>query len=60
MITREKGNRHIVFNCDGCSEVENTETDDFNDALLIAKREGWTSDKDDGKWMNWCPICTDK
>lgn len=61
MITREKGTKNIVFNCDGCSEVEDTETDDFMDALSIVKKAGWRIQKDVGnEWIHWCPICGDK
>jgi hypothetical protein len=60
MITREKGSRNVVFNCDGCSEIEDTETDDFTDAVSIVKRAGWTIIKDDDEWMHWCPVCADK
>jgi hypothetical protein len=60
MITREKGSHNIVFHCDGCSEVADTGTDDFDEALEMAKLEGFTMKKEDDEWQHWCAICSDK
>ena len=57
MITREKGSRNVVFNCDGCSEVFETEAKDFADALDKLKAEKWGMEKDGEEWMHYCPSC---
>ena len=43
MLDRQHGK--IVFECDSCNEVLETETSDFVEALTILKREEWDARK---------------
>lgn len=51
----------IVFNCDNCGELIDTETKSFRDSLDFIKSEGWIISKDEeGKWMHFCnESCTE-
>jgi uncharacterized C2H2 Zn-finger protein len=55
MIDRQHG--HIVFECDSCDEVFDTETDDFADALAMIKRDDWKVRKIAGEWIHCCGRC---
>jgi Fe2+ or Zn2+ uptake regulation protein len=55
MLDRQHGK--IVFECDSCNEVLETETSDFDDALSILKREEWKAEKIGGVWIHACPEC---
>lgn len=56
-IDRERGK--IYFECDAakgrCTEVCETGTGDFMDALDIAKGEGWRAKKVGDVWEHYCP-----
>jgi uncharacterized C2H2 Zn-finger protein len=60
MIDRMDGD--LVFHCDSCTELFESETDDFNEAWSNAKREGWTVRKMkvgmEGEWFHKCPECS--
>jgi len=60
MITRERHTKHITFHCDGCSEVFVSDTDNFTDAYSDAKKDGFTSRKEDNEWVHYCAICAGK
>lgn len=50
-----------VFHCDECPEHIETEADNFNEALAIAKAAGWrTFIGPDKKWAHTCPSCVEK
>lgn len=55
MIDRQYGK--IVFECDSCPEVLDTGTDDFSDACLMAKAEGWKTRKIANEWLHGCSKC---
>lgn len=55
MIDRQSGK--ILFECDSCDEVFDTETADFADALAMIKREEWSVRKIAGEWLHGCPRC---
>jgi hypothetical protein len=55
MIDRQKNN--IIFQCDTCSEILETEQDDFHSAWNMAKREGWRVKKIETEWVHACPNC---
>ena len=68
MLDRQKGN--IIFKCDGCDEVLDTETSNFDAAVNLLNREDWRSKKvirsaasssrpDDKKdeWNHYCSRC---
>lgn len=57
MITREKGTSDVVFHCDGCSEMFNSETNDFTKALDKLKAERWGMQKEGGEWEHYCEAC---
>ena len=58
MIDRQGG--QIVFECDSCDEVYESDTDDFQEAWSAAKREGWRArrlDTGPAEWIHECPKC---
>ena len=55
MIDRQNGD--LVFECDSCGEVLQTETSDFNSAWNQAKRDGWRARKVGTEWAHECPNC---
>lgn len=55
MIDRQKG--RLVIECDSCPEVLDTETNDFNEAREMMKREGWKVRKIANEWLHGCPKC---
>jgi Fe2+ or Zn2+ uptake regulation protein len=59
MMTRDHNN--IVFECDGCGEVLETETSSFESAQNILHRQHWKARKALGKlsdeWLHFCPDC---
>jgi len=55
MLDRQKGN--IIFECDGCADVLETETGDFDSAMNLFRREGWKARKIGEDWMHLCRKC---
>jgi hypothetical protein len=55
MMDRQRGK--ILFECDSCDEVLDTETGDFDDARAMMQREGWKARKIAGEWLHGCPHC---
>ena len=55
MIDRQSGK--ILFECDSCDEVFDTETTDFSEALAMIKREDWKVRKIASEWLHGCPKC---
>lgn len=55
MIDRQHGK--VLFECDSCDQVLDTDTDDFADACAIARREGWKTRKIADEWLHGCPKC---
>ena len=50
----------FVMECDFCSEYIDLDTDDFQEAIDMAKDYGWKIRKVDGEWVHVCPACVDK
>ena len=55
MIERQK-DRTIVIHCDGCSNIIETETDEFAIAKIMMDEEGWTYLGDN---RHHCVNCTE-
>jgi hypothetical protein len=55
MITRIRGK--IVFECDACDEILDTDTDDFPEALRTLRGDDWKSEKVGDDWTHLCPRC---
>ena len=55
MMTRIHGQVH--FECDDCGDVLDTESKDFDSAVLILKNENWSSEKIGDVWRHCCPLC---
>jgi len=55
MMDRQRGK--ILFECDSCDEVLNTETGDFDDARDQLNRDGWKARKIGDIWLHGCPDC---
>jgi hypothetical protein len=55
MLDRQHGN--IVFECDGCGDILDTETSNFNAARNMLKRDGWRAIKIGTDWQHYCTGC---
>ena len=55
-IDRQRGGK-IIFECDGCDEIVETNETDFETALAIAKEAGFRVTKYKGEWMHFCSTC---
>lgn len=55
MLTRIHGK--INFECDDCSEVLDTETRDFDDAMDKLRSEMWICRKVGKDWSHYCSDC---
>jgi hypothetical protein len=57
MLDRVKGEIVWVCDGDGCDEVLETGTDDFEQARGELRAERWDTRKVDGEWNHYCPGC---
>ena len=57
-IDRQKGD--LIFECDGCGEVFESNTSDFNSAFNMAKRAGWRARKINDVWSHYCDCCQEE
>lgn len=55
MIYRQ--NDDVVFECDACGEVFESEDSDFNSAWNQAQRDGWRVKKIGTDWVHSCGRC---
>ncbi len=55
MLDRQHG--RIFFECDGCSQILDTEEKDFNEARRTMVNEGWQARKWGNDWIHSCPDC---
>lgn len=55
MMDRQKG--MVVFECDGCGEVLDTEKRQLLDANEVRREAGWKAIEGDGEWKHKCPGC---
>ena len=55
MMDRQHG--LILFECNVCGAVLETEERDFNEAKLIQDREGWKARKIGTDWCHSCSKC---
>lgn len=55
MLTRLYGK--ISFECDGCCEVLDTNTKEFDEALERLRSEDWKCRKNGKEWSHYCPGC---
>lgn len=55
MIDRQHGK--VLFECDSCDEVLQTEEREFDEARHVMKAEGWHARKICGVWLHGCPSC---
>ena len=58
MLDRQKGD--ICFECDGCAEILDTQTSNFDAALNRMRREGWKAMKTGEDWFHYCQRCKGK
>jgi hypothetical protein len=47
----------IAFTCDNCGEVDDTQENDFQTAVVAIQMHGWTIRKKDGEWEHFCRTC---
>lgn len=47
----------VVWECDDCGTELETDTEDFDEALVTLKDEGWRTTKEDDEWQHWCQDC---
>lgn len=43
--------------CDDC--FNQVEKDSFEDCIEHMKKVGWTTEREDGEWYNYCQACED-
>jgi predicted RNA-binding Zn-ribbon protein involved in translation (DUF1610 family) len=55
MLDRQHGK--IIFECDVCGDTLESDTRDFNEALLTLKNESWSARKIGSDWVHSCPEC---
>lgn len=55
MLTRIHGK--ISFECDGCADVLDADTKDFDEAMSMLRSEEWQSQKRGQDWSHYCPMC---
>lgn len=55
MIDRQHG--AIIFECDGCGAVLETEKSDFNEAMSAMREAEWKPEKAGAGWEHYCPGC---
>ncbi len=58
MLDRQKGD--IVFSCDGCGEVLETKTSNFDAARSRLRLENWRTRKVGNVWQHYCADCAKK
>ena len=56
-MTIEREDSDIVFVCDTCEKRLETNTDEWSDALSIAKRAEWQMKKIGRDWLHGCQDC---
>jgi hypothetical protein len=52
MIDRQRGK--IVFECDSCGDVLETEEREFDEANTVRRDAGWTAEKFASEWAHRC------
>lgn len=57
-IERDAG--QLFAQCDHCSNAEELEADDFQEAVSEMKQDGWLITKLDGEWVHLCPSCKEE
>lgn len=55
MMDRQRGD--VIFECDGCGEVLDSETGNFEAAVNLLRRSGWKFFKEGDVWIHRCPDC---
>jgi len=55
MLDRQRGD--LIFECDACGDVLETETSNFDSAMNAMRREGWKSMKIKDVWVHNCSSC---
>jgi hypothetical protein len=55
MLDRQKGD--IVFQCDGCFAVLETNQVDWGTPRNIIKKSGWEAQESGEEWVHFCPKC---
>lgn len=55
MMDRQRG--HILWECDVCGEVLETDTADFNEARRVLANESWKARKIGSDWHHACADC---
>lgn len=58
MLDRQHGK--IIFECDACGEVLESDTNDFAQALTVLRRRGWGANKLGTDWIHRCSGCAEK
>jgi hypothetical protein len=52
MIDRQRGK--IVFECDACGDVLETEESEFDEANAVRRDACWIARKIDDEWVHFC------
>jgi hypothetical protein len=54
----DKQTSKFVFECDGCTEVLETNTSSFASAKELLDAEGWHARKVNDEWEHFCSRCS--
>jgi hypothetical protein len=50
----------FIISCDTCSTEDTLDTDEFIQAVSMAKQRGWLVEMIGGEWIHKCPSCANK
>lgn len=53
----QRDRTYVTFECDSCGDQIATMENDFTDALIMLKSEGWAVRRVGTDWMHVCPDC---
>jgi hypothetical protein len=58
-VSTERQGGFVVFTCDTCTEIRESDERDFNAALAEAKGAGWQAYQLGGLWCHRCANCAE-
>lgn len=56
----ERANGGFDVHCDGCSNAEFIDVEEWGELMTEMEAMGWKSINVDGDWEHRCPVCIEK